>query len=391
MIGTAAARSKDQPWGSGQRSRRSLIASGPKASGIRLQTACPGWRSSTSGPTSTTTPAPSLPIRASPGMSPERDHDFAEVDPGGAHLDPPLSWAKRLLGSGRGDGGKGLKDAGLTHLKAPGALRRRGHLPGTRLAQAGHQGRALAQGELWLLIEQGQGGGERRSGGRGVIGVDQAHAAGVLGAGGAKQPRRGRRRADGGLLLRGGKGTAGEEDQARLREGSVAEQGLCRLEAAGEHLLCLWAPLAGVKEEGLGRLPSACSSAPSSAARSGKRSASRPSSAPSPISQGATPGPSSGSETDSMQSSSRPLAPARAAALAEAVRMGSEVFHTLRKALSDAGHNTNVGDEGGFAPNLSSAEEALDLSCVPSRSPDIGPARTWCWRSTPLYGILREG
>jgi enolase len=41
--------------------------------------------------------------------------------------------------------------------------------------------------------------------------------------------------------------------------------------------------------------------------------------------------------------------------------MGSEVFHTLRKALSDAGHNTNVGDEGGFAPNLSSAESALDF------------------------------
>jgi enolase len=41
--------------------------------------------------------------------------------------------------------------------------------------------------------------------------------------------------------------------------------------------------------------------------------------------------------------------------------MGSEVFHTLRKALSDAGHNTNVGDEGGFAPNLSSAENALDF------------------------------
>jgi enolase len=43
------------------------------------------------------------------------------------------------------------------------------------------------------------------------------------------------------------------------------------------------------------------------------------------------------------------------------VRMGSEVFHTLRKGLKDAGHNTNVGDEGGFAPNLSSAEAALDF------------------------------
>ncbi len=46
---------------------------------------------------------------------------------------------------------------------------------------------------------------------------------------------------------------------------------------------------------------------------------------------------------------------------AEALRAGSEIFHTLRAALKAAGHNTNVGDEGGFAPNLSSAEEALDF------------------------------
>ena len=39
--------------------------------------------------------------------------------------------------------------------------------------------------------------------------------------------------------------------------------------------------------------------------------------------------------------------------------MGAEIFHTLRKLLKDGGHNTNVGDEGGFAPNLKSAEEAL--------------------------------
>ena len=55
------------------------------------------------------------------------------------------------------------------------------------------------------------------------------------------------------------------------------------------------------------------------------------------------------------------IMPVGAATLADAVRIGSEVFHTLRKALSDAGHNTNVGDEGGFAPNLSSAETALDF------------------------------
>jgi enolase len=53
------------------------------------------------------------------------------------------------------------------------------------------------------------------------------------------------------------------------------------------------------------------------------------------------------------------IMPLGAASCAEAIRMGAEVFHTLRKALKDAGHATNVGDEGGFAPNLKSAEEAL--------------------------------
>jgi enolase len=55
------------------------------------------------------------------------------------------------------------------------------------------------------------------------------------------------------------------------------------------------------------------------------------------------------------------IMPVGAPSLAEAVRMGSEVFHTLKKALKDAGHNTNVGDEGGFAPNLPTAEAALDF------------------------------
>ncbi len=45
----------------------------------------------------------------------------------------------------------------------------------------------------------------------------------------------------------------------------------------------------------------------------------------------------------------------------DAVRMGSEVFHTLKKVLKDAGYSTAVGDEGGFAPNISSDSEALDL------------------------------
>ncbi len=51
--------------------------------------------------------------------------------------------------------------------------------------------------------------------------------------------------------------------------------------------------------------------------------------------------------------------PVGAANVTEAIRAGSEIFHTLRRKLADAGHNTNVGDEGGFAPNLASADAAL--------------------------------
>ncbi len=53
------------------------------------------------------------------------------------------------------------------------------------------------------------------------------------------------------------------------------------------------------------------------------------------------------------------ILPVAADSIAEAVRHGAEVFHALRRALSDAGHTTNVGDEGGFAPALRNADEAL--------------------------------
>jgi len=51
--------------------------------------------------------------------------------------------------------------------------------------------------------------------------------------------------------------------------------------------------------------------------------------------------------------------PVGAPTFAEGLRIGAEIFHTLRKSLHDAGHNTNVGDEGGFAPNLKDADAAL--------------------------------
>src|SRR6266852_571410 len=55
------------------------------------------------------------------------------------------------------------------------------------------------------------------------------------------------------------------------------------------------------------------------------------------------------------------IMPVGAPTFAEGLRMGVEVFQTLKKSLHDAGHNTNVGDEGGFAPNLRSADEALSF------------------------------
>ena len=53
------------------------------------------------------------------------------------------------------------------------------------------------------------------------------------------------------------------------------------------------------------------------------------------------------------------IMPVGAASLSDAVRVGAEIFHTLKKGLAAEGHNTAVGDEGGFAPNLKSADEAL--------------------------------
>ena len=55
------------------------------------------------------------------------------------------------------------------------------------------------------------------------------------------------------------------------------------------------------------------------------------------------------------------IAPSGAATFSDAVRMGSEVFHTLKRSLAAAGHSTNVGDEGGFAPDFTTADEALQF------------------------------
>ena len=55
------------------------------------------------------------------------------------------------------------------------------------------------------------------------------------------------------------------------------------------------------------------------------------------------------------------IMPVSASNIREAIRMGAEVFHTLKKELTAAGHNTGIGDEGGFAPHLSSTRDALDF------------------------------
>jgi enolase len=72
------------------------------------------------------------------------------------------------------------------------------------------------------------------------------------------------------------------------------------------------------------------------------------------------------------------IAPIGGATFAEALRMGSEVFHTLRAGLKKAGHNTNVGDEGGFAPNLSSATAALEFVMNAIESAGYKPGEDIC-------------
>ena len=67
------------------------------------------------------------------------------------------------------------------------------------------------------------------------------------------------------------------------------------------------------------------------------------------------------------------IMPVSARNIREAVRMGSEIFHTLKKELSAAGHLTGIGDEGGFAPNLSSTRDALDFILKSIEKADYTP------------------
>jgi enolase len=69
------------------------------------------------------------------------------------------------------------------------------------------------------------------------------------------------------------------------------------------------------------------------------------------------------------------IMPIGAPSFREALRTGAEIFHTLKSALKQAGHNTNVGDEGGFAPNLPSAEAALDFVMQAIESAGFKPGK----------------
>ncbi len=75
------------------------------------------------------------------------------------------------------------------------------------------------------------------------------------------------------------------------------------------------------------------------------------------------------------------IVPLGMTSFSDALRAGSEIFHTLRGALKDAGHNTNVGDEGGFAPNLASADAALDFVMKAIEKAGYKPGGNVCARA----------
>jgi enolase len=94
------------------------------------------------------------------------------------------------------------------------------------------------------------------------------------------------------------------------------------------------------------------------------------------------------------------IMPVGASDMAGAVRVGAEVFHALRRQLSDAGHNTNVGDEGGFAPNLKSADEALGYILKAIESAGYKPGDDVClaldaasseFYADGVYNLVGEG
>jgi enolase len=86
------------------------------------------------------------------------------------------------------------------------------------------------------------------------------------------------------------------------------------------------------------------------------------------------------------------IMPVAAPSLREGVRWGAEVFHALKKDLRAAGHNTGIGDEGGFAPNLGSAREALDFIMSAVRKAGFEPGRDiWLALDCAATEYFRDG
>ena len=86
------------------------------------------------------------------------------------------------------------------------------------------------------------------------------------------------------------------------------------------------------------------------------------------------------------------IVPAGAETFSEALRMGAEIFHALKKALKDAGHNTNVGDEGGFAPNLASADEDLNFILKAGEAAGYKPAEDfWLGLDAASTEFFKDG
>ena len=77
------------------------------------------------------------------------------------------------------------------------------------------------------------------------------------------------------------------------------------------------------------------------------------------------------------------IMPVGAASFAEALRMGAEIFHTLRAALKQAGQDVNVGDEGGFAPDLPTADAALDFVMTAIHKAGFAPGKDVCLALDP--------
>ena len=87
------------------------------------------------------------------------------------------------------------------------------------------------------------------------------------------------------------------------------------------------------------------------------------------------------------------IAPFGATKFSEALRMGVEVFHTLKKVLSKKGYSTAVGDEGGFAPMLKSNEEAIEVGARSHRPGRLqaGRADRHLPRSRPRASSYKDG